>query len=344
MEPFDGAERSWLRPSLLTLAIVLLVFLIASLWRVRRRIVWRSPATAPRPRGLGSAFDPDQPLPPSLRRAGFSAATQTAVFETYATQQVVSFPRGAGQPAPGPADFAGAVQQVRQPDLRRAFHIRHVVADNLLRRAVWHVVRAPRDDLVRLVRELFVTFRADSLVATWDDVASRLPAGGGENDRWFQTLGSRLVGDLRVLISQVPNQLYLSESQGNLHAGTFPDVTEECIALLGRDAIRRVLSATVRLIEGLGLLPRLVTVEGEIMLGYENAAGRFRHFGYRPRLSHDIHLSPLPLLEDAAAERVMRNTPLQVQILACYAIHPWGVIRVLTLLLLRLLYHQGRRD
>lgn len=102
-----------------------------------------------------------------------------------------------------------------------------------------------------VLRRFFVDAGATTLVSLWDTVKERLEAAGGN---WYQALGRNIVKQLRTLITNdLPYNLFLSERNGNLQVGTFIDVTEEGIALIGQQRLATLLQTGLDTIIAFGM-------------------------------------------------------------------------------------------
>lgn len=147
------------------------------------------------------------------------------------------------------------------------------------------------------------------MIHIWDELYGRLEE---EDGNWYRVLGSRRVATLRRYLTNLRHNLFLSEAQGNLHAGTYIDLTEEGLVLLGANQVRRIVAATVEALEVFGMAPRLALVGHELMLGYDGAVGELREFGFDPRRAHDLHIDPLAVAPPTSIEAILRNTEPRV--------------------------------
>lgn len=310
----DEPDSSILRPVVTAFFVLAMIVVLAEV--VMRRLF------GTRRRG---ALDHD--VPPSMSRGTASAATRNAFQLQYATAQANQL---LGRPATAP-EVAQAHDVLRNEVLVRGaeFNGRHIVADSFMRSAVVEVLRQP--DLVRetSIRQLFQALGADSLVATWDTVTARLR---GPGRTWFVRVGAAQIENLRRALDNVQT-LFLSEKQGNLHAGTHIDVTDEARALLGPDRVRTIVTAATGVMEDFGLRPHLRTVGREVLLSYDGASGEFHRFGYSPGRTHDAPIDPLSLLPARTAVTVFANSAWRVKVRYCFAYHPWKVMVALIVLL-----------
>ena len=184
----------------------------------------------------------------SLRRTAFSQATYAKAIERYARQQLLELRQ---IDSPNPAQLLAAMRTIQDGTVRGAFHLRHIFADSLIRSLVISVLRSQDMNRLAVLRRFFVDAGATTLVSLWDTVKERLEAAGGN---WYQALGRNIVKQLRTLITNdLPYNLFLSERNGNLQVGTFIDVTEEGIALIGQQRLATLLQTGLDTIIAFGM-------------------------------------------------------------------------------------------
>jgi len=304
----------------------LLMALIVVLYRIHRQLTQRAPA-APRHPHVTRMFANQEAVPGSMGRMGFSTGLRHQISHLAAQAQVNELMRYGH---PGTVATAQAVFEdeiLSQPHAAE-FQVRHVLADSFLRRSVIAVLRMGSDPLAATVREVFVAFGSHQLVNLWDDVWSR--ARGTPN--WYTAVGRDHIKALRRALTDVRGNLFLSEHQSNVAAGTHVDVTPDAIGTLGDVQIRNIVAAGVKLMHELGLEPRLVALQDEIMLGYTGSAGGFFWAGFNPRRSRDRQVDPLTLLDDDQAQVVWNNTPPNTRLKWCFLWQPLKCIAALVLL------------
>ena len=233
----------------------------------------------------------------------------------YAAQQVAAYH---GRP-PTAAEVAQATNifqtEVRVP--RAEFHARHVVPDRLMAEMVNDALRLPTPAKLAAMRDLFVACGAHALVAIWDQVAPRAVGGS----RWAQRISIHLLRQLRRAMTNIPT-LFVSESQGNLQAGTHLDMTEEGVAILGRPRVRAIIAAAVDAMNIFGLGPRLRNVGNSLHLSYEGAAGEFRQYGYDSRRSRDQQTNVLALAREDQRLLLIANSSFSDRIRYFVHYHP----------------------
>ena len=306
-----GDERGW-GNFMLIVGIGLLLLLIVAMCRCCRRNPRRQ-----------TVFDTGEQTTRVLRRGSPSAAARRPVRQAYAAAQTTAMQRF----IPGGA-AAASLDVLEQEVLVEGaeFHGRHVAPDSLMRGCILQVLRAPRAELVAAIRSMFVAINSNSLIAAWDDIANRMH--GMNPQRWYQHLGRNRIQALRRALNNATQQLFLSESQGNVMTGTHVDVTPEAVALLGRQRIDALVQSSADLISTVGLEPQLRVVEGEIMLGHRNSAGAFRQYGYRSNRSHDRPTDPLAHLGWRQIPEVVWNTSFTVRFRYLWRYHPFCAIGV----------------
>src|SRR5690606_17041645 len=221
----------------------------------------------------------------------------------------------------------------------REFALRHVVADRFLRWAVVETLRAPTPDLVAGLQSLFEAFGVGALANQWRAIGARLAAPGWQGNRWFTSLGRGETRSLRTNLTNCLGNLFLSESQSNLRAGTRPDITEDALALIGSQELSGILNALVPLLQSLGLGPRLAFIRGNLTIDYNGASGEYQHYGYDPTRSQDASSNPLALLSWRNAGVVARNTDMVTMVRIAFQVYP---VRTVSLILLLLYVLSGR--
>lgn len=294
---FSSASNLFI-PVLTTVCLLLLMLILA----VRRLHRYQENEEQEPP----AITDWRTPITHSLRRGNFSRQTIDTSLSSFGSAQVQAL----GNPGPSALDIQTAATNF--DDIRGgAFHLRHIVADNFLRRAVQSVLNSRVDERMAVVRALFVAMNANTLVATWDNVVQRLQNGRADRN-WYQLLGANHVRDLRTGLNNTVGQLFYSEQQGNLLTGTHVDVTGDAISVLGEDRVSSIVNSATDLMESLNLRPRLVHLEGEILLGFSGASGAYRRYGYDPRRSHDTAEDALRLMSYGQSLRALSRSDLSV--------------------------------
>jgi hypothetical protein len=281
-------------------------------------------------------------VPYSLRRGDFNQNTRQRAALDYSRAQLVGF----GNPAPTAMQVQGAEAIFSGEILSEhggGYHLRHVIADNFLRRAVQHTLNSRLPERIALVRELFDAMDAQNLVTTWDDIAQRLQNGRVDRN-WYQILGANRVDDLRRGLNNTVGQLFYSERQGNLLTGTHVDVTGDAIGIIGEQRVTRIVQAATNLMEALHLTPRLCQVENELFLGYASASGGYRQFGFNPLLSHDSPEDPLRLMGWGQTLRSMSRSDRQVVMRYLIRYHWKKTLTALLVILWSIWYGYGLPD
>ncbi|NWB31160.1 hypothetical protein [Pseudomonas gingeri] len=246
------------------------------------------------------------PITHSLRRGNFSRQTIDTSLSSFGNAQAQAL----GNQNPSALEIQTAAENF--DGIRGgAFHLRHVVADNFLRRAVQSVLNSRLDERMAVVRAVFVAMNANTLVATWDTVVQRLQNGRADRN-WYQILGATHVRDLRTGLNNTVGQLFYSNQQTNLLAGTNIDVTGDTIGVLGEERVSALVSSATDLMESLNLRPRLIHLEGEILLGYTGSSGAYRRYGYDSRRHHDTPEDALRLMSHGQSLRALSRSDLSV--------------------------------
>ncbi|KRE88308.1 hypothetical protein ASG87_06740 [Frateuria sp. Soil773] len=281
-----------------------------------------------RPARRRVAFSTD--IPPSLARSTFSRQTRNDAERTFVTRQHGEL----GVPNPSAAQV-DAGQDVLRDEVfgAREFAVRHVVADRFLRWAVVEALRAPTPDLVVGLQSLFDAFGVGALANQWRTIGPRLTGPGWQGSRWFTSLGRAEVRSLRTNLTNCLGNLFLSESQSNLRAGTRPDITEDALALIGTQQLSGILNALVPTLQHMGLGPRLAFIRGNLTIDYNGASGEYRHYGYDPRRVQDASSNPLALLSWSNAGTVAGNTDLVTLIRTAFQVYPVRTVSLILLLL-----------
>jgi hypothetical protein len=285
----EDSELSFWQPLLWCVLLLMLIVSIHEVLRMRFRSRQRTRAIE----------DPSR----ILSRRSFAQQTHRDVRHQYASQQHLAYTGS----LPSAIELESSYRVLQDNVLvgRHEFHARHIVPDQLLRRAVMDVLRGGNDEQARLLRVLFQSFNANHLVNIWDDVVHRV---NNHQGNWYQALGRNRSSDLRRGLDNVTGQLFLSESQGNLFTGTHIDITDETLGLLGRDRVQDIVNAAVELIDSMGLRPQLALVQNEVLLSYDGASGEYRQYGYNPRRSRDAHIDPLAVTSWSNAATIWSNT------------------------------------
>lgn len=309
----------------LLIGATLLLMLIVALFNIHRRFTRRAPSVV-RDNHVDRMFIARDDIPHSLRRGPFSAPVRREVNEIAARHQVDALrPYGLhGTTANAHNILENEILSNRRPE----FQVRHVLADNFLRRSVVAALRMRDDGLAATIREVFESFGSAQLLNMWDTAWAQARVGGN----WFHAIGRNGVRDLRRALNDVRGDLYLSEHQSNVAAGTNVDVTPDALALLGEPTVNRIVDRGVRLMHQLGLEPRLVQVQNEIMLGYSGSAGAFYQFGFDHRRTRDMQVDPLTLVSEDEARQVWENTPPRLRLAYAFRVRPLQTIAALILL------------
>lgn len=329
-------QEGYGRP-IMTSACLLFLGLIVALWRYQYRRDMRNREQDLYWDSLWGTNRVD--ICHSLRRGNFSRETRELAANNYSHAQLVALgglvPTALEVQA-ATAIFSGEILSHRGAD----FHLRHVIADNFLRRAVQHVLRCRQPERIALVRELFVAMNAQSLITTWTNVEQLLQAGPA-NLNWYQILGAKHVNDLRQGLNNTTGQLFYSERQGNLLTGTHLDVTGDTIGIIGEHRVALIVQAAVKLMESLNLAPCLMQVENEIFLGYSGASGAYRNYGYNPLLSHDSPEDPLRFLGSEQSLLIMSRSELGVVMRYLLRYHRTKTLSTLLVILCAIWYERG---
>lgn len=305
----------------------LLMALVVILYRIHQQFM-RQPAAAPAPHPhVHRMFVDQEPVPGSMARMGFSAGLRQEVSHLAAQAQVNALMVYGIQGSVATAQAVLEDEILSQPRAAE-LQVRHVLADSFLRRSVIAVLRMGSDPLAATIREVFRAFGSAGLVSLWDEVWTR--ARGNPN--WYTAVGRDQIRALRRTLTDVRGILFLSEHQSNVAVGTHVDVTPDALGYLGEAQIRQIVGVGVRLMHELGLEPRLVALQNEIMLGYTGSAGAFYWAGFNPRRSRDAQVDPLSLLDAEQASLVWNNSPPSTRLKWCFLWQPEKCIGTLILL------------
>lgn len=273
---------------------------------------------------------------PSMRRGNFSKNTRNDAQQQYVTHQ---FNQLENRP-PSAVELQQGQQELQQGVLgQREFHVRHVEADSFLRSATMMVIRAPNADLISALQAVFDAFGGGTISGTLRAITPTISDPGYNGSQWFSSLGRRRVAELRDGITNCLGNLFFSEGQGNLRAGTRTDVTEEAIALLGRDRIAEIANSAIALREKLGLQPRVELVQNHVFSSYDGASGEYTQYGYNQNRDQDNPVNVLNLVSRSNALVLARNTDLVTGIRLAFLHYPVRTLSVITLIL-ALLYNR----
>lgn len=287
---------------------------------------------------LGNRGAPQRPaggVPPTFARTSFRAQTHRRVREDMVTAQY----REEGRAAPTPREIAQGVVEVGAGMMgNREFPARHVEADSFLRRATMFVLRAPTEQRLQALQALFDAFNPVGEAATvLRGVGGTITGAAYNPQRWYAALGPVQVRALRNGITNCLGNLYLGEGQGNLRAGTHTDITDDAVAIHGREHISRIINEAIALRRILGFHPRLTIIQGQPFLADDDATGEYRHLGYHPARPQDAPHNPIRMVNLRNAITLASNSGLDGNILLAAHYYPERTL-MLILVLLALLW------
>jgi hypothetical protein len=286
-----------------TLTLALVVILVTVVWKRMQR--------------LTSGRSPFPAVAPSLKRSSPSAQTRRAYHEAYVQAQLTQEQHG----PPSLTDITNATDYLQSQILvpGHEFHARHPIADSFLRGVTMEILQRPDATKEAAIRTLFHACGGLKLANIFDQVTHALHHNTQPN--WFHRLGPNLVYRLKKALDNIEG-LFLSEFQGNLHAGTHADLTADASAILGPQRLRDIVSAAVEVMELFGLRPQLATVGSDVLLSYEGGIGELRWYGYDPTRAHDQPSDALSLMEPAQVARVWANSSLEAKCRYCFIYEP----------------------
>jgi hypothetical protein len=254
--------------------------------------------------GVSETETERKPLPKSLRRRPFARDTVEENQFKFLDQQ---FEQAGVDPA-NQQQIDAAMLALR--DTRRAFHLRHVFADSLIRDMVAVVLRDPTPVSIAKLKNFFSAMGANRLVQFWTQNEWNLCRGV----RWDYVLDKSARKTLSNLLSNdIIGNLFYSEKQGNLHIGTHLDLTEEAIVQIGRENVQTLLKAGLEALQALGFAPRIRLIGDEMALGCRDAVSELYWFGYRRREPRDPQINPMSLISYADSLAILRRTPPMVR-------------------------------
>lgn len=283
---------------------------------------------------LGNRGAPRRPaggVPPTMVRTPFSPQTHRRVREDMVTAQY----REVGRAAPTPHEMTQGVAEVDAGMMgNREFHARHIEADGFLRRATMFVLRAPTEQRLQALQALFDAFNPVGEAATvLRGVGGTITGAAYNPQRWYAALGPDNVRALRNGITNCLGNLYLGEGQGNLRAGTHTDITDDAVAIHGREHISRIINESIALRRTLGFHPRLTIIQGHPFLADDDATGEYRHLGYNPARPQDTPHNPIRMVNLRNAITLASNSGLSGNIRLAMHYYPERTLMLIALLL-----------
>jgi hypothetical protein len=242
--------------------------------------------------------------PDSLRRRPFNDNTIRDAENRMVRQQFARF----GQPDPNSAQLNAARAEIAR-GLRgqREFAVRHVEADSVIRHFIHRMLRMPTPELVGAVRAL-ATAISGALGNRIDDVGDEVLRDDWNGQRWHATLGRNRVRQLSDAIAQCVGNVFFGEAQGNLRAGTRPDITFEAMAQLGGERVTEIAESLINLLRVAGLHPRIAFINRQPMIDFDGATGEYVQYGYDENADMDEVVHPLRVVGPTSAIVLLHNT------------------------------------